>query len=71
MIHPYKLRPYHNPDGVDESKVPEGWRFKYADERITPNLNAKYLGLMCCDDWHKTDMLGREPGITYIVPVAL
>lgn len=27
-----KLRPYHNPENVDESRVPDGWRFLYADE---------------------------------------
>jgi len=27
-----KLLPYHNPQNVDESKVPPGWRFRYADE---------------------------------------
>ena len=69
MIHNFKIRPYHNPENVDESKVPDGWRFKYADERIKPTLDAKCLGFMCCDVWHKTRMLGREPGITYIVPV--
>jgi hypothetical protein len=26
------LRPYHNPENIDESKVPDGWRFRYADE---------------------------------------
>ena len=24
-----KLRPYHNPENVDESKVPDGWCFPY------------------------------------------
>lgn len=40
MIHEYKLLPYHNPENVDSSKVPAGWRFLYADEagqaQITP-----------------------------------
>lgn len=27
-----KLLPYHNPEKVDESRVPDGWRFLYADE---------------------------------------
>lgn len=27
-----KLRPYHNPQQVDESRVPDGWRFLYEDE---------------------------------------
>jgi hypothetical protein len=29
------MRPYHNPENVDESKVPDGWRFRYVDEIIT------------------------------------
>lgn len=31
-IHPYRLRPYHNPERVDESKVPPGWRLLYVGE---------------------------------------
>lgn len=27
-----KLRAYHNPENVDASRVPDGWRFLYADE---------------------------------------
>lgn len=27
-----KLRPYHNPENVDESLVPDGWRFFYIGE---------------------------------------
>jgi hypothetical protein len=33
-----RLRPYHNPENVDESRVPEGWRFLYADELIEQKL---------------------------------
>lgn len=66
-----KLKPYHNPENVDESKVPDGWRFKYDDEKNIINMKAKFLGFMCCDVWHPTTCVGRQRGITYIVPVAL
>lgn len=70
MIHPYKLRPYHNPEGVDESKVPEGWRFRYADERLK-------LPRSDCRIWlpdenrfgDATNCTGRQPFWTYCVPV--
>ena len=39
-----KLRAYHNPENVDESKVPDGWRFRYADEiRYTSAMVALWL----------------------------
>lgn len=31
-----KLRPYHNPQGADESMIPDGWRLLYADEFPLP-----------------------------------
>lgn len=67
-IHPYRLRPYHNPQGIDESKVPPGWRFLYADEagkkQSKPCLPWFYSGLdlSSCHDGDRLD-------ITYIVPV--
>lgn len=69
-IHLYRLRPYHNPEGVDESKVSNGWRFLYADE-------AGKIQVSPCRVWLPTrqyfDPLpyfsGSNPDITYIVPV--
>jgi hypothetical protein len=76
--HPYKLRPYHNPNKVDESKVPEGWRMLYADEfplrknhkrrcrlLINPTLGSGrgYFG-------DRENCTGALRFITYIVPVA-
>lgn len=64
------FRPYHNPDKVDESKVPEGWRWRYADEigKRAPRP-CRAWGLhdavwTRCDKWH-----GTHSEITYIVPV--
>lgn len=63
-----KLRPYHNPENIDESKVPDGWRFRYADE-----LQDVAEGL--CIQWHKGHwstwrlFMGTNPFKTYIVPV--
>lgn len=76
MIHDYKLRPYHNPEGVDESKVPDGWRFRYADE-------FKLGGVKCstpCKVWafhglcygrfrNESIYTGNSELWTYIVPV--
>jgi hypothetical protein len=64
------FRPYHNPENIDESLVPDGWRFRYADEMKTRNPKAKYVY-----EWDgKTEYSssasqGRLPYMTYIVPV--
>lgn len=36
-----KLRAYHNPENVDESRVPDGWRFRYEGERPNPKTPTK------------------------------
>jgi hypothetical protein len=61
------LRPYHNPENIDESLVPEGWRFRYADEiKAKPRLSALYL----CGEWLPScKYTGTCPTFTYIVPV--
>ena len=33
-----KLRPYHNPENLDESVVPAGWRILYQDEVTNTGL---------------------------------
>jgi len=38
-----RLKPYHNPENVDESRVPKGWRFVYADELIEQKLTFSRL----------------------------
>jgi hypothetical protein len=64
-----RLRPYHNPENVDESRVPKGWRFRYADE-------VKSVALGRCAKWEHFDFtnwrqfMGTLPHKTYIVPVA-
>ncbi len=70
--HPARLRAYHNPENVDESKVPAGWRFRYADEAgtIAPGI---------CHPWipwlgeflniRGKHFFGTDSRITYIVPV--
>jgi hypothetical protein len=64
-----RLRPYHNPEKVDESRVPAGWRFRYADE-----VGSVALGL--CAMWDHVEFanwrqcVGTLPHKTYIVPVA-
>ncbi len=62
-----RLRPYHNPENVDESQVPKGWRFRYADETTTKAKVVKFLGV---HDWYQSIQYGRNPKVTYIVPVA-
>jgi len=60
-----KLRPYHNPENVDESKVPPGWRFRYADEMDFPDsMSHRYVA-----GWYPALYRGVLPSVTYIVPV--
>jgi hypothetical protein len=63
-----KLRPYHNPENIDESKVPPGWRFRYADELINEPTEVAILSVV---GW-KTVMAApvfRFPGRTLLYPV--
>jgi len=69
-----KLRPYHNPQRVDESKVPEGWRMLYADEFPLPQYHMRpcrlfspYLRVK--EFSNSSFCLGNNPQYTYIVPV--
>lgn len=70
--HPYRLRPYHNPDNVDESKVPPGWRMLYADEFPLPYEHGRRCrlfdrrGVLLI----RENCTGSVKCITYIVPVA-
>ena len=66
-IHPYRLRPYHNPERVDESKVPPGWRFRYADEIKKPAQRARHFASVM--RWIPSITYGLGTEITYIVPV--
>lgn len=66
MIHDYKLRPYHNPECVDESKVPDGWRFRYADEYPLPDSRSRYHDGI---EWVWAPFAGTLRDTTYIVPV--
>lgn len=70
MIHEYKLRPYHNPEGVDESKAPDGWRFRYADEAGTVAASqCRCYELFSTKLMPGIDYIGDQIDITYIVPV--
>lgn len=79
MIHEYKLRPYHNPAGVDESKVPQCWRMLYKDEFPLPVRHGKpcrlFIKPMLSPGPDRfgdgVNCTGALPGITYIVPVTL
>lgn len=67
--HPYRLRAYHNPEGVDESKVPDGWRLLYAEEAGRPQPSPCRLFLF--GDFNNSfDARGDVRGFTYIVPVS-
>lgn len=68
-----KLRPYHNPKNVDESKVPSEWRFRYADEKPTPTQSL-------CRTWdtetqqfggYELFISGQYPQETQIVKVGI
>ena len=66
------LRPYHNPENVDESRVPDGWRFLYSDE-----AHLRPCPCMMWVPWEErfgpeTDLpiyFAIEPECSYIVPV--
>lgn len=66
--HPYRPRPYHNPDNVDESKVPPGWRFRYADELFAHDWKARFFGPLS-NIWRPSPTGGTIFDNTYIVPV--
>jgi hypothetical protein len=74
MIHDYKLRPYHNPEGVDESLVPAGWRMLYEDEFPRPWSRKRkrkcrlFIPSTQCFG-SRDNCTGHFCGITYIVPV--
>jgi hypothetical protein len=68
--HPCRLRPYHNPDNVDESKVPAGWRFRYADEAGTRANGPCVLWVSALARFGVLKIhFGRQLQFTYIVPV--
>ena len=68
MIHNFKIRPYHNPEGVDESKVPGGWRFRYADELGLPPERCRLFGFD--GKFSRCECAGGQiEFFTYIVPV--
>lgn len=67
------FRPYHNPENIDESLVPAGWRFRYADEIG----KALYKKCRCWGVFGRAfrrfssfeGYQGNAPSFTYIVPV--
>ena len=63
-----KLKPYHNPKNVDESKVPKGWRFRYANEMGARVPKSKFWSKYS-EKWQKSACFGTDPMATYIVPV--
>ena len=63
-----RLLPYNNPENVDESRVPKGWRFLYADEKPHPKLLAR-VWLHSCFSISQNNW-GWVKEYTYIVPVA-
>ncbi len=66
--HPYRLRPYHNPENVDESKVPPGWRFLYRHEAgICQHKPCRMWFGGRFDNYSGYD--GNSEFLTYIVPV--
>jgi hypothetical protein len=70
--HPYRLPAYHNPEKIDESKVPEGWRFLYANEAGQAQLNPCrcWIGFSGISFSLSDTYMGSMLDMTYIVPVA-
>lgn len=67
--HDHGLRPYHNPENIDESLVPDGWRFRYADEMQFYRGKKCRLWVPTHHDWSATKARGMYPLWTYIVPI--
>lgn len=66
----YRLRAYHNPRNVDESKAPAGWRFRYADEMNRTAKDPCVIWFPWRNRFSKTGYwAGRMLSHTYIVPV--
>jgi len=63
-----RLLPYHNPENVDESRVPKGWRFLYADE--AGKEQNRPCRLWWDYEWDTAHCFGDSFSFTYIVPVA-
>lgn len=66
----YRLEPYHNPDNVDECKVPRGWRMRYRSEKdaiVTTPCSGWLDWLNSYDE--DTAWRGDLEEVTYIVPV--
>lgn len=64
------FRPYHNPENIDESLVPDGWRFRYADEMKTKAKTECTSFLKTSGVWDdQPDYKGISTELTYIVPV--
>lgn len=64
------LRPYHNPEGIDESLVPDGWRFRYADEMNDRAKDCRIYRPYYGDfSIISVNSGGVNPRYTYIVPV--
>lgn len=67
-LHPFRLRRCHNPEGIDESKVPPGFRFRYEDE-----MNQPAKGVVRYDFWRGYPSISQSKGTlkhaTYIVDV--
>jgi hypothetical protein len=61
-----RLRAYHNPENADESRVPDGWRFRYADEMKRITCHGRFL---LSGGWRHSNH-GTSTHFTYIVPVA-
>lgn len=64
-----RFRPYHNPDHIDESCVPPGWRFRYADEANSLAYPCRLLNYGT-GEWPLSKYCGGLIHTTYIVPVA-
>ena len=63
-----RLRPYHNPENVDGSRVPAGWRFLYEGEKPDKSRPHKVwmefgFSISLCRRF-------RNNSWTHIVPVA-
>lgn len=63
------FRPYHNPENIDESLVPDGWRFRYADEMLNRAKDCRIYRPNYGDFNSISFKTGMDFRYTYIVPV--
>lgn len=62
------MNDFHNPDSIPQSKVPSGWRMRYAHEAGTPASTRCRKWSDAIQMFDYDDTFTGEGDFTYIVP---